>query len=156
MLTLISLIIFNYLFTNYGKTPLFLACACGKSKIARLLLEKGADLNIENEENKSPLYVAASSTTSLVKLLIDNGAKIDTKNCYKKTPLHVAVYNDKIKIVKYLVSLKVDLNASNDDGILSFVSYETPLFVACTEEKFEIARYLINNGADVNKGNNNK
>ena len=149
MQILITLIAFNYLFTNSENTSLYNACNSGKSKIARLLLENGADVNKKNRENKSPLYIAASSTVSLVKLLIDNGAEMDTNNCFKNTLLHVAAYYGKIKIVKYLVSLKADLNARNKDEILSFVSYETPLLVALLKRNFEVVRYLINNGADI-------
>ena len=148
--------IFCHLIINSKETPLYQACNRGKLKIVKLLLEKGSSVNKQNDRKESPLSAACTENHSIVKLLVEKGAKLKIKNDSKETPLFKAAESDKIKIVKYLVSLKVDLNESNDDKILSITSYETPLFIACERDNFEIARFLINNGANVKKGNKNK
>ena len=116
------------------------ACYYGKQKIVRLLLENGANVDKKNKNEETPFFSACGANLSIAKLLIEKGAKINTKNYRKATPLINAAYNGKINIVKYLVSLKVDLNESNDCNIHSFIFHETPLFNACISDNFEIAR----------------
>ena len=117
---LILLTVFSHLLINSKETPLYQACYTGKLKIVKLLLEKGAMVNKQNDSKESPLFAACSENLSIVKNLVDRGAKIETNNDSKETPLYKASSSNKIKIVKYLVSLKVDLNKSNDDGIHYF------------------------------------
>jgi ankyrin repeat protein len=43
---------------NYGWTPLHYASANNHIETAKLLLDAGADLNIEDEDGETPLYLA--------------------------------------------------------------------------------------------------
>ena len=115
VLILILPIVFSHLFVNWKRTPLHRSCEEGKLKIVKLLLEKGADFDRLDNDNESPLFVACGKNLSIVKLLIEKGAKTNTRDKYNMTPLYKAAENGRIKIVKYLVSLGVDLNDSYDD-----------------------------------------
>ena len=99
---------------------LYQACKYGKLKIVKLLLEKGADVNKQNWKNESPLLIEYRINYFVVKLLVEKGAKIKARNESSYTPLLKAAIYGKIKIVKYLVSLRVDLNNSNSDEVYSF------------------------------------
>ncbi len=62
--------------TRYDSTPLFFACDRGHLEVARLLIERGADVNVkDNFYNASALGWAMSKKhESLVALLIEKGA----------------------------------------------------------------------------------
>lgn len=72
-----------------GHTPLDLAARYPSTKIAQLLIEKGADVNANNGR---PLFNAVvHAPKSLVQLLIDNGADPNIKDENGKSPLDEAL-----------------------------------------------------------------
>ena len=63
-----------------GKTPLHWAAAGGHTDIVKLLLDAGADTDVEDEYGVTPLFLAASKgDTYMVKLLLDAGADMEVK-----------------------------------------------------------------------------
>jgi ankyrin repeat protein len=66
--------------SSYGQTPLFFACDRGYSEIAKLLVDRGADVNVEDTfYHATPLsWAAQKNHTDIVLLLIDHGAKSPT------------------------------------------------------------------------------
>ncbi|MCE1248630.1 MAG: ankyrin repeat domain-containing protein [Firmicutes bacterium] len=76
-------------------------------------------------------------------ILSKNPELISTQNEDGKTPLHLAAGWGRIEVMKYLISLKVDINIRNKDG-------GTPLHVAASQGQPEAARLLLKSGADVN------
>ena len=62
----------------------------------KLLLKKGADPNITNDDGLSPLHVAVNKQNiSIVKLLLKYGANPNIKSkLYHQTPLHLAIKNN--------------------------------------------------------------
>lgn len=61
--------------TDYGQSPLHIACANGCDSIVQLLLEKKADINLRNNDGVSPLNVAdETGHESTVQLLLKKGA----------------------------------------------------------------------------------
>ena len=78
-------------------TPLVIAALHGQTDIARLLIEKGADLSIPSENGSSPLLIAAFfGHRALVKLLLDSGADINAKNKDDYPVLSVACMNKQL------------------------------------------------------------
>ncbi|EKQ93783.1 ankyrin repeat protein [Leptospira borgpetersenii serovar Javanica str. UI 09931] len=72
--------------TFIGSSPLYFAIKNENEKveIVRLLLEKGADMNFQNNAvyNKSLLYLAIENENSeIVGLLLEKGADANVKNC---------------------------------------------------------------------------
>lgn len=58
-----------------GNTALILASECGEygNKISKMLLQKGADPNVENRKKKSPLLIACKDQNmELVNALLDH------------------------------------------------------------------------------------
>ncbi|KAH0534337.1 hypothetical protein KQX54_003152, partial [Cotesia glomerata] len=101
-------------------TPLHLACYQGKLKMAELLIESGANVDISNiyninnpEKNlgKQPLHVAVEANqVALVELLCRNGANVNAHALEHGTPLVHAVRLGKIEIVKVLIQGGADVN----------------------------------------------
>ena len=63
-----------------GQTALWKACELGATKIARYLVEKNVDLDIEDNKKNTPLLVAIyKHNVDLVKLLLDQDAAVNKK-----------------------------------------------------------------------------
>jgi ankyrin repeat protein len=73
------------------------------SNIARLLLELGADVNARENDQSSPLHVAARhGRVEVVRVLLEHGANLGAENDDGKTALHVASENGRHKVMKLL------------------------------------------------------
>lgn len=84
--------------TAIDNTPLSLAVWRGHKEVAKLLLEKGADVNARTIDGDTPLHGAAESDymgrnnrNAVAELLLAHGAEVNAKNKYGDTPLHKAV-----------------------------------------------------------------
>ncbi|CAD6993657.1 unnamed protein product [Ceratitis capitata] len=64
------------------------------------------------------------------------------------TPLWCAVVSGKLPMVKYLIRIGCDINATSDSG-------STPVRSACYMTHIEIVQYLVESGADIKKPNMN-
>lgn len=73
-----------------GSTLLNMAAVYGHTEIARMLIDKGADISVTNRDGNTALHIAAFFThNDLVKLLLEHGASVDTKNKRGETPINV-------------------------------------------------------------------
>lgn len=71
-----------------GSSPLISASLFGKTEIAKLLIEAGADLNIQNNDGSTALHTAAFfCRPEIVKMLLEKKADKTIKNKYKNTAL---------------------------------------------------------------------
>lgn len=69
-----------------GSSPLISACLFGKTEMAKLLIDAGADLNFRNNDGSTPLHTAAFfCRPELVALLLKKGADKSIKNKYGQT-----------------------------------------------------------------------
>ena len=118
--------------------------------IVKLLLEKGADPNLEREgedvEDRA-LRTALLHATSLSKaeLLLDNGAEVNKISEYLGTALHATIawggsWNS--SMIRLLVNRGADVN-------IRAGYYGTPLVHAGIHAQLESARVLIEAGADL-------
>jgi ankyrin repeat protein len=70
-----------------GSTPLISAATFGKTKIAKLLIDAGADLSINNNDGATALHSAAFfCRIEIVQLLLDAKADKNVKNNFDATP----------------------------------------------------------------------
>lgn len=71
-----------------GSSPLITAAAFGNNEAAKLLIDAGANLNIQNNDGSTALHTAAFfCRTEIVKMLLEKGADKTIKNNYNKTAL---------------------------------------------------------------------
>ena len=118
--------------------------------IVRLLLEAGADPNLEREGNDftdQTYRTALQHVTSPSKatLLLDNGAKVNTVSGWLGTALHFAIYNggdQKISLIKLLVDREADVNQKAEN-------IGSPLCYAARHAELDSAQLLIQEGADL-------
>lgn len=128
------------------ETPLHRLCARAKPRIeiVKSLLDRGANVNIENVSGKTPIfYCNFNFSLELLDLLVKHGADINHKDKYKNTILHddFLDYNTENfeEFIKELISLGFDINSKNNLG-------HTPLYL-CKNKKVE--NILRDNGAVV-------
>jgi ankyrin repeat protein len=84
-------------------TPLASAAAAKQTKIARLLIAHGANVNARAASGHIPLHEAsANGNVELVKLLIEKGADVNAKTDDGKTPLDFAVEHKQPEVIALL------------------------------------------------------
>ena len=108
----------NYTSGYDGDTPLIaIARNHDDISVVKLLIDKGADINLVNKNNTTALLIASSrNKTEIVKLLIENGADVNAVNIYNHTALQRAVYHSYKEIIKLLVDNGADINFVNNAG----------------------------------------
>ena len=127
-------------------TTLIEAAGHGRVEIVKLLIDRGADVNLKGEAWYGPLHAAAyGGHVEVVKLLLDNGADVNIFNHDK--PLHYAAKNGHIEVAEMLIAHGADINARG-------MSKQTPLGTAVSNRQEEMVEYLLSKGADVNAGAN--
>ena len=57
----------------------------------KLLIERGADPNLVNDNGETALHIAVSRGDALVRFLGENGTRLDIKDKFGRTPLDVAM-----------------------------------------------------------------
>lgn len=124
-------------------SPLHIAARKGMVDEVQRFLEQGANLNVQDEIGRTPLYLALTHNhKNVARLLIDGGADINVLNIWCESPLHEAADKGKLKIVKCIISLGYNINAQNIRGY-------TPLHLALINKHEIVARFLISKGAHV-------
>lgn len=77
---------------KYGKTPLYLAMAGGRTPaVVEVLLDAGADPDSRDEKGRTPLhYAGPGKTPGVVAALVRAGADPNARTAGGMTPLHTA------------------------------------------------------------------
>ena len=120
-------------------TALVAACTEANVKLAKLLLSRGAVVDIAI---LSVMHTSGDVFFELFNLLVGYGADLNATDPFGSTPLHHAIIVKNIVAVKELLSRGVLLNERCDSL--------TPLHFALTMQEVEIATLLIEAGCDLN------
>lgn len=129
-----------------GSTPLVAAAARGEPidypPIIKLLLEKGADLDIKDNEGKTALwYAALYGEADCVKTLVENGADRNVMATDGTTAFYVITNPGHIVRLKILLDNGFDVNLRDGRG-------RTPLAYASDCGDIVAAKLLLEHGAD--------
>ncbi len=129
-----------------GNTPLHRAILTENWELADILLQKGADINIENDDGFTPINVAQS--VEAVQYLLDHGADPTRSDEGGNTILHKAAMNGDCAMIKALLSSrKIDVNVVNENG-------NTPLNFTCSAEAAKLLLSHLANPTLADEENN--
>ena len=89
-----------------GSTPLHCAVWKGHQQVVALLLEAGADVNAQNENDHwgtTPLHAAAhANQAAIAQLLIDHGADVQATDREGRTPMFHTTFHQARAVAKVL------------------------------------------------------
>ena len=128
-----------YLKHDAGCTALMIACCNNDTDIVKLLLENGADPNIQSNLGFTALiYASCIGGIDCVRMLLDHNADINLKKYSSgSSALFFASYTGNMKLVKILLKQKdVNTNIQRNDGA-------TPLYIASQNGHLEIVERLL-------------
>lgn len=111
------------------QTPLMLIAEAGDTELVKIMLQSGADPEIQDLQGMTALHSACKSRVdSCVDILLDQSCKLDKLTSEGRSPLHTASWAGNVHAVKRLLQLAPGMVWKRD-------SFEqTPL---------ELAEYLI-------------
>ncbi len=111
---------------DIGYSLLHRAVYYGNCKIVRLLLTSGANINILDNDNFTPLHSIIEGNQNnwfdCIELLLKNNANVNTELCWqesnhKESPLITAVRNGVyIDVIKLLIEHGADINYKDSDN----------------------------------------
>ena len=103
-----------------GFQPLGLACFFRRSEAARILVERGADVNVpsKNAQRVAPLHSSvAGRSLEITRLLLEHGAEVNAIQKGGYSPLHAAVQNEQIEMVELLLAHGASPEQANESGL---------------------------------------
>jgi len=163
-----------------SSSPLHLASRGGHVDLARMLVERGADVSTKKKDRLTALHSASyGGHVDLARMLIEHGADVSAQNEDGWTALHLASEYGHVDFARMLIERGADVSAQNEDGwtVLHSASYNghldlaqmlveldgdvsaqnkdgsTTLHLASHNGHADLARMLIERGADVSAQN---
>jgi ankyrin repeat protein len=124
----------------------------GNLEIVAALVEAGADINKENFDKETPLFMAVTAgNVELITYLVEKGAAIDHVNHELFTPLLVSVFNGDLDTTKVLIDLGANVNPLPEFPGQAITIMLGNVGADYQEEILPLLELLIEAGADVNK-----
>ncbi|MDD5070640.1 MAG: ankyrin repeat domain-containing protein [Candidatus Omnitrophica bacterium] len=135
--------------------PIILATVKRNNEIVKLLVEAGADINVDDgkDTGDTPLILSMmTNNDELVEFLIDHGADVNKPNNFGITPFWGASVNQNIEYVKLCIAngANIDQFGRAHDPLRQYeqiIGGITPLMMASFQGNIEIIKLLIESGA---------
>ncbi|KAH8813963.1 hypothetical protein DL96DRAFT_1821165 [Flagelloscypha sp. PMI_526] len=119
------------------------AADLGSAHAVQLLIEKGADVNMQAGGYGSVLQVAAQNgNDTIVRYLIGKGADVNMQGGYYGSAMQAAAHQGHHTVVQYLVEKGADVNMQGG-------WYGSGLRAAAQQGHHTVVQYLVEKGADV-------
>jgi len=136
-------------------TPIFWACRYGYLEVAKLLLDRGAEVDeigLGASRRNTALHQAChAGHLEVARLLLDRGAWVDKRDAIGETALHSACKRSHrdglvMAIETLLLDRGAEVDSASEEG-------DTPLLYACLGDRLEVVELLLDRGAAVELGN---
>ncbi|XP_012683118.1 receptor-interacting serine/threonine-protein kinase 4 [Clupea harengus] len=128
--------------TTDGQTPLHLASKRGQYRVARILVELGANVHLQADGMHTPLHVAAETGhTSTSRLLVKHGADIQARTAQGHTALHLAAQRGHVPTTRMLLEADADPRSVTR-------ALRTACHLAAEEGHCEVMRVLLESWPD--------
>lgn len=136
---------------EYGKSALMSASKTGETKIAQLLIDEGAKVDLRGPKGRTALMFTYSSDRheswilGVAKLLIERGAQVNLSDDDSNTALLNAGLGGQSKMTALLLERGAKIEMRNNHGY-------SALSNASEKGHYETAKLLLENGAKVDGG----
>ncbi|XP_060576349.1 transient receptor potential cation channel subfamily A member 1-like [Ruditapes philippinarum] len=128
---------------NEGTSALHLAVQNYQMEVIDLLIENGAEINMQNNTNYTPLHMAViGGQINIVNQLLDKGADIEARDGDHMTPVHRCAMYGKKDVLEVLLQKGANCNARTSEQM-------TPLLVASWKGHAAVVEYLLLHKAKV-------
>ncbi len=140
---------------NNGETAVFLVSRgfnfpllpLQSARILRLLIDSGANIQIETNDHLSPLWIATlNGNLNLVELLLEAGADVESFDEEGYTPLAIGAENGRLRSIELILKYGADIEAQDNEG-------NTPLMMAANNGHEDIVKFFLKKDAYVNHEN---
>jgi F-box protein 11 len=123
-----------------GRSPLQVAVTEGFDSLAVLLLEHGASILVQDDDNRTALHLAAmKGHTSILASLIQylpSGSNVDIEDICGMTPLHCAVLSCHLQCALVLLEFGASESTASSAGL-------SCLHLATCHDAFEVAQHVL-------------
>lgn len=117
--------------------------SCNNIELAEILLKAGANVNLPNFSDETPLILAScNKDLHMAKLLIANGADLNYEDCEGYTPLTAAIETKDKAMLRFLIESGADINKISFSG-----RGEPPIEFAAKNGNLFAVRTLMESGA---------
>jgi len=132
--------------TPAGAPPLLGAAIHGQLAVVRILVDKGADVNLPQGDGWAPLHAAVcdgndAAHVEITRLLLAHGAKLDIRRQDGWTPLHACALKGNTATMQVLLEQGASLEVRDNSG-------STPLHLASEQGQGTAVALLLEKGAD--------
>ncbi len=132
-----------------GMTPLMVASCYGFSTCLDILLNYGANPNVQDKQGITAVMFASNGYPECLKSLLVKKPNLNLKDAKGWTAIVSAVDCGNLKCVQLLLDHGADINVQDNEGV-------TPLIYSCRYfSRQEFIRLLLEYGADINLKDNN-
>ncbi|XP_028296257.1 ankyrin repeat and SOCS box protein 2-like isoform X3 [Gouania willdenowi] len=130
--------------TSHGESSLIVSVSREQLRCVQVLLENGADPDIPNSDNETPLYKACEKNNpAIVAALLHRGVAVNARCIQSCTALQEAATQNNVEICELLLKNGAKHALKNRFGL-------SPLFSAAQSGQTHALRCLLSHGADVN------
>ena len=121
--------------------PLTAATAMGNAGLVKLLVQRGANVNLMTVTCKTALMIAAGAgRTGIARMLLKAGADVNRLNRFHESALNYAVVWQRLTTVKLLLAAGADIEERQCDW--------SPLMYAANSGHHQVLKLLLEHGAD--------